>query len=145
TCTCGENGSATCTTIACPGDGGSGCTYNGAHYDPGARVPGGCGACTCQADGTVGCDLGCPADGGSQCCDYGGVHRDVGASFPSTDGCNTCSCDASGDVFCTQRACLPDGGSSSCSLDATYTVGSVGGLVAYADVTTLTPPTGFTF
>lgn len=53
------------------------------------------------------------SDGSVHCVGDDGRTHAAGESFPSADGCNTCSCDAMGRVICTQRACLPDAGSSS--------------------------------
>lgn len=100
-------------------------------------------------------------------CLYDGRHYAPGDTFPSVEGCATCSCSAGG-VICGHRACPPDAsatdalvtdargtdaggtidstsgptdtGSARCALDHTYRFGNNGGLVAYVDASTLTPP-----
>jgi hypothetical protein len=100
-------------------------------------------------------------------CLYDGRHYAPGDTFPSVEGCAMCSCSAGG-VICGHRACPPDAGtadagatdarvtdarvtddssggpidagSGRCSLDHTYRFGNNGGLVAYVDSSTLTPP-----
>jgi hypothetical protein len=119
-----------------------GCTYEGTVHPTGTTFPAidGCNSCFCSADGLVNCTLAvCLADGGVSCF-YGGQLYDVGDSFPSTDGCNSCSCSPAGAVTCTERACA-----APCTLDATYTFGLTGGLVAYVDIATLTPPALYTY
>jgi hypothetical protein len=100
-------------------------------------------------------------------CLYAGRHYVHGDTFPSVDGCAMCSCSAGG-VICGHRACPPDAsttdaiatdasttdsrwttdssvgptdtGPARCSLDHTYRFRNDGGLVAYVDSSTLTPP-----
>jgi hypothetical protein len=129
---------------------------------------------------------GCSSSSPSAACSYGGKSYAAGQSFPSADGCNSCSCSANGGVACTERACLPDGGTTDgqvdkpatdttdapdatdatdaapdnvqaedvaapdhqeahdtgdgCTLADTYAFGWNGGLVAFSDESTLTPP-----
>lgn len=47
--------------------------------------------------------------GSQQVCEYDGKVYAPGAKFPSEDNCNTCTCTETGDVACTERACLPSG------------------------------------
>jgi len=74
-----------------------------------------------------------PPDGG------GGGSTGCLKSLPVPDGCNTCTC-TNGVMACTTRACPP----RPCVLDATYRFGQTGGLVAYEDTSTLTPPGSYT-
>jgi hypothetical protein len=64
------------------------------------------------AGGAGGATGGGPANGDASVgCSYYGTQYRGGDSFPSMDGCNTCSCTEAG-VVCTDRACIPDGGTS---------------------------------
>jgi hypothetical protein len=124
-------------------DPGGTCTYNGATHQAGTTFPAtdGCNTCTCDAQGQVACSLlGCEVP----VCSYAGTTHAVGASFPSADGCNSCSCTPSGAVACTERACF-DGGSDSCTLDATYNFGWNGGLVTFVDRASLAPPSFYIY
>jgi len=98
-CTCSEDGSVSCTRLACKG-----CFYNGSMYEPGQGFPAGdgCNGCTCGEDGSVFCTQ-------AYCltCTYEGQTYAAGASFPALDGCNTCTCYEGGAVGCTTMACLP--------------------------------------
>ncbi|HKU39712.1 MAG TPA: hypothetical protein VJR89_16240 [Polyangiales bacterium] len=63
-------------------------------------------ACTAHAAGvSVASQGACPA---AQSCQYGEQTYPAGSTFPAADGCNTCQCDDSGQVFCTEKACLCD-------------------------------------
>jgi len=83
-------------------------------------------------------------------CTYAGLRYAPGATFPSADGCNSCSCLSDGAVACTERACLPDAGTSDaradggggeiCAFDRTYNFHDDGGFVAFTDRSTLSPP-----
>ncbi|MDB4981014.1 MAG: hypothetical protein JWM82_1766 [Myxococcales bacterium] len=100
-------------------------------------------------------------------CRYAGKAWAVGDVFPDVDGCNTCTCSAQG-VGCTTRACLPDASTNddasqpdattsdattpdasdanaggSCALGTTYVFGQDGGLVAFSDESTLSPPASY--
>jgi hypothetical protein len=56
-------------------------------------------------------------------CSYSGQRYAVGESFPASDGCNQCSCGQDGDVACTAKACISDGGAG-CVVDGKrYTAG----------------------
>lgn len=50
------------------------------------------------------------ATGTGSDCNYGGKTAQLGESFIGPDGCNTCKCAAEG-AFCTEMACVADGGS----------------------------------
>ena len=39
-------------------------------------------------------------------CQQGSTSYLAGDTFPSTDGCNTCTCEASGQIACTEKACV---------------------------------------
>jgi hypothetical protein len=103
--------------------------------------------------------------GGDDSCNVGGTVYPNGSSFRLD--CNTCTC-TSGEALCTTIGCIGDGGLGRggmsgagtggqggsggldggplvCSFDASYTISSLGGLVAYTDVATLSPPNAFTF
>jgi hypothetical protein len=125
TCVCSSSG-AVCTTIGCAGAGGRGGTGG-----------------TAGAGGTAG-SVGGGGPGGSVGCEYSGMSYAVGSSFPEANACGTCVCTSPGQVACTAIACL-DGGPLRCTLDANYTVGAVGGLVAYSDVALLSQSGDFTF
>lgn len=77
-------------------------------------------------------------------CVYAGHTYAVGDGFPSGDGCNTCSCAAGSQIACTLRACVDAGPSTECSVGRTYAFWQDGGLRAYSDRATLTPPRTFT-
>jgi hypothetical protein len=91
---------------------------------------------------------GCSSTGPNTVCQYNGRTYGAGSSFPS--GCNSCSCAAGGQVACTLRACAVDAQATddmsapTCSLDRTYGFWADGGLRAYADRSTLTPPSTHT-
>jgi hypothetical protein len=55
-----------------------------------------------------------------------------------------CSCAAGSLIACTLRACVDAGPSTDCSLGRTYSFWQDGGLRAYSDRATLTPPRTFT-
>jgi len=93
----------------------------------------GCGSSLVSPDGGGGGKGGGGGAGGSGGCM-------AGASLPSPDGCNSCTCTAGGELVCTDRACPPP----PCVLDTTYRFGYTGGLVAYEDASTLTPPNAYT-
>ena len=103
-----------------------------------------------------------PFGGGNDgnACIYGGNAYAGGASFKASDGCNTCNCEA-GRVSCTLVACgaggspanggeagTADAGSAdagaTCSFDANYVYGFVGGIEPFTDLVTLTPPDSYT-
>lgn len=44
--------------------------------------------------------------GAAATCSHDGATYNQGDSFASTDGCNTCSCGPTGNVVCTERACI---------------------------------------
>jgi hypothetical protein len=50
---------------------------------------------------------GCSSEGR---CSYNHQGYPKGASFPAGDGCNVCTCVASGQIACTEKACLGDAG-----------------------------------
>lgn len=82
--------------------------------------------------------------GGGGVCTYGGITHPAGTTFPDPDGCNTCTCASGGQIGCTDRACMPDGGMPpACALDMGYRYGPNGGFVAYSDESTLTPPAAY--
>ncbi len=57
--------------------------------------------------GLSGCEVTVHATGGADDdCTVDGVTHEVGDSFLAPDGCNTCSCTSSGQVACTERACV---------------------------------------
>jgi hypothetical protein len=147
-CSCDAQGQVACTLVDCVGDGGApSCTYEGATYPEGARF-GPCNSCFCADDGTASCTFyGCPLDGGLPpfdggvpVCTYNGMTYAPGSSFRSSDGCNSCGCGPTGLVLCTGLVC-----DDVCTLDATYTFGANGGLVAYVDIATLTPPGSYKY
>jgi hypothetical protein len=88
-------------------------------------------------------------------CIVGGVAHPPNQTF--SDGCNTCSCNAAGEVACTKRACLGDGGlpleqdassdansdrnrdGAACDLSASYDYGDIGGLRISEDRSFLSP------
>ncbi len=142
-CSCDAQGQVACTLVDCVPS----CTYDGGTYPAGAQF-GPCDTCTCNDDGSVACKLiACvgdgglpPFDGGAPVCTYNGTTYAAGSSFPSSDGCNSCGCGSGGEVSCTERGCA-----NLCALDATYTFGPNGGLVAYIDSATLTPPGSYRY
>jgi hypothetical protein len=99
-------------------------------------------------------------------CRYGGKAYAIGDTYPDFNLCNTCRCTMYG-TTCTTFACLPDasaddGGDAdaaadapatsdaadasnvadagACTLSDTYHFGPNGGLVAFSDESTLSPP-----
>ena len=88
-----------------------------------------------------GSSLTSPDGGNPPGCVVNRLYLAPGRSIPASDGCNTCSCTANGQTVCTTIACLSDAGT--CALDTTYRYGETGGLVAYVNETTLTPPGGY--
>ncbi len=104
TCSCGANGSVSCTLAACGGSGS--CVYGDTTYPAGTSFPAddGCNTCFCGDDGSVACtEADC-----APVCTYAGKSYTPGASFPALDGCNTCMCDENGSVGCTKIACPCD-------------------------------------
>jgi len=106
----------------------------------------------CRADGS--CDCGnnainpmtgrCLAGTGATDCTFNGVTYTVGSKFacstaPTCDS-NLCYCATPGQIvaMCPAGAPLPV-----CGFDAVYTYGQTGGLVAYSDQVTLTPPASY--
>ena len=63
-------------------------------------------------DDGIGGSGGGTAAGGSSAggCEFGGKHYANGESVPSLDGCNSCGC-GEGGIYCTDRACVDNGGS----------------------------------
>ena len=55
---------------------------------------------------------------------YDGTLHPPGSGFPSTDGCNSCFCDVDGQVSCTLKACIGDGGSTCSYGGQQYDVGA---------------------
>lgn len=157
----GPDGSSTCTDpngtlIPCSNDGGTiACMYLGMPYAVGATFPSadGCNSCTCESSGMVACTTKACDDGGADAqmaCSYGGKTYPIGSTFPAGDGCNSCTCYSAGYAPCTMKACDTDAGTGadgsampSCAFDATYSYGYIGGLTAFADVMTLSPPSSF--
>jgi hypothetical protein len=126
----------------------------------------------CLSDGTCSCSAGVVSPFTGRClnagdpsgdgCEYAGVLHPVGAAFSCADGCSTCTCVSRGQVVSTAcpcggsaaadaqapassagTACPRDAGSPPCALDDVYVYGNVGGLVAYTDQVTLTPPASY--
>ena len=94
----------------------------------------------------VGCGstLGTPDGGaGGVPCVRNGVTYPPGAAVPSGD-CNSCFCDANGQIALhVDRAALPTRGPARST--RRYRYGDTGGLVAYEDVATLSPPTSYAY
>jgi hypothetical protein len=98
TCSCGPDGSITCTARACAPT----CSVGGATYRLGQTFPApdGCNTCTCTLDGVSCTEIGCGTG-----CYYAGKHFAIGEYFPDEDGCNTCTCEQGGQVSCTNVGC----------------------------------------
>ena len=149
-CTCTLTG-IVCAQLACS-DGGAPDATTG-----GVCTPGKDATCnedptvsslrgTCQADGTCACGANIrssytgrclnPGDTNDNACEYAGVSRAIGTQFPCVDGCNTCMCTAAGKLASTTAGCT-------CSWGDVYIFGEVGGLRAYDDQVTLSPPAGY--
>lgn len=145
--------------------GADGCTVEGTFHPNGSSFQLGCNTCTCSSAGAACTTIECAeiggrggtggaggavglagwgGTGGPGVCDYLGMPYKVGVSFPAPDGCGTCVCTSLGQVACTAIACV-DGGPVRCTLDANYTVSTVGGLVSYSDVALLSQSGDFTF
>lgn len=97
TCTCGDDGAAACTEMACT----AGCFYDGEYYDVGESIDGydDCNSCFCESDGSVACTtMACPTT-----CTYDGQVYNPGDEFEPIGGSmcgNMCTCLDSGEVFC---------------------------------------------
>jgi hypothetical protein len=115
-------------------DPGGQCTYAGSVHASGATFPAGdgCNTCSCDAHSTVICTR-------SVCLDGGGAGAGGAAGGP---GGGAGISGAGGGAGASGIAI--DGGPFRCSFDATYTVGSVGGLSAWTDVATLGYPSTLT-
>ncbi len=91
TCECGDDGTLSCTVIACEPE---------PECEPGTSVPAddGCNTCECNDDGTIG---GCTEIACEPACE-------PGTNVPAPDGCNQCECNDDGTVgACTEEACDP--------------------------------------
>ena len=106
----------------------------------------------CRSDGS--CDCGnsainpmtgrCLAGTATPACTYNGVTYTVGSKFtcstaPTCDT-NLCYCATPGQIV---AMCQPGEPLPVCGFDAVYTYGQTGGLVAYSDQVTLTPPASY--
>jgi hypothetical protein len=112
-------------------DPGGECTYAGVAHQAAASFPAtdGCNSCTCSPQGGVACtDIACPSDGGA-----GGEGGSTGGTAGGTGAVGgTGGGGVGGAAASAGRGGA--GGANRCSLDASYTVGSVGGLVSWTDV-----------
>jgi len=99
---------------------------------------GGAGGSSGGATGTGGGGTTGTGGTGGIACTHNGVGYPAGATFPAGDGCNSCSCAANGQVACTLIACQPD-----CVFNTSYRLGETGGLAAYEESFTLTPPASY--
>jgi len=57
-------------------------------------------------------------------CSLNDVVYKVGQSFPAADNCNTCTCNATGEISCTEKACITPTPASSSALPSTSTPSS---------------------
>lgn len=158
-CSCDSSGMVACTTKACASDGGSDasgatCNYGGKSYPIGTTIPAGdgCNTCMCASPGYVPCTVkACDTDGGTDAvtgCPVDGMSYPVGTTIPAPDGCNTCTCASPGYFPCTAKVCGADAAADgsttlSCTFDATYTYGWIGGLTAFTDTMTLSPMSSY--
>jgi hypothetical protein len=92
------------------GQGGNSSSVGGSNQNVGGAGQNTGGAI--QNVGGAGQNTGGTAGSSGITCLYDNVNHAPGDSFKSTDGCNTCSCTSSGQVACTEMACLATGGSS---------------------------------
>jgi len=140
------------TVIACADAGSSGVCKPGADQTCNDDVSVSSIVGKCRSDGT--CDCGahainpmtgrCLTGTATSDCTYNGVTYPVGSKFmcstaPACDT-NLCYCATPGTVvaMCSEGQPLPV-----CGFDAVYTYGQTGGLVAYSDQVTLTPPASY--
>lgn len=84
----------------------------------------------------------------SQGCSFGSVSYAAHETFTVNGGCNSCVCNDDGTVICGDNDCADAGaggasGGPTCSFDASYTYGNVGGNATFSDAVTLSPPAAF--
>jgi hypothetical protein len=130
-------GFASLALAACGGSSAKTCSVAGKTYTVGQTFKDAddCNTCSCQANGDVACTVvACLSDGGQDgaggtdgSMDGAGHDGAAGSDGPTTD---LAPHDAMGDVV--------DAGA--CTLPGTYTFGYDGGLVAYSDDATISPP-----
>jgi hypothetical protein len=137
---------------ACGSSSSKSCVYGGKSHSVGETFPDSdhCNTCSCGANGAVACTLlACAPDGGAAGTSGGaGTTGAAGsAGTAGTGGTGGVKTDASADGAdgSTSDAGAQDAkndvaDAGGCTLPGTYTFGSTGGLVAFSDEATISPP-----